>query len=102
MLDFQDIPTDAIHGIEAPTMVMCGDADIVRPEHAVEMFRALPHAQLAILPATNHMTFVKSAEPAAGMILPFSTRQSRVTSCPEDAVKRPASAPCSYRPGRSF
>ena len=71
MLDFRDIPTDAIHGIEAPTMVMCGDADIVRPEHAVEMFRLLPHAQLAILPATNHMTFVKNAEPAAGMIRAF-------------------------------
>ena len=71
MLDFQDIPTDTIHGIEAPTMVMCGDADVVRPEHAVAMFRLLPHAQLAILPATNHMTFVKNVEPAAEMITAF-------------------------------
>jgi pimeloyl-ACP methyl ester carboxylesterase len=71
MLDFQDIPADSIHGIAAPTMVMIGDGDIVRPEHAVEMFRLLPHAQLAILPATDHMTFVKNAEPAAGMITAF-------------------------------
>jgi pimeloyl-ACP methyl ester carboxylesterase len=71
MLDFRDIPTVAIHGIEAPTMVMCGDADVVRPEHAVEMFRVLPHAQLAIIPATNHMTFVKNVVPAAGMITAF-------------------------------
>lgn len=71
MLDFQDIPTETIHGIEAPTMVMTGDADVVRPEHAVEMFRALPHAQLAILPATDHMTIVKNAEPEAAMITAF-------------------------------
>ena len=71
MLDFQDIPMDTIHGIEAPTMVMIGDADVLRPEHAVEMFRVLPHAQLAILPATDHMTFVKNVEPAAAMITAF-------------------------------
>jgi pimeloyl-ACP methyl ester carboxylesterase len=71
MLDFQDIPTETIHGIEAPTMVMIGDADVVRPEHAVEMFRVLPHAQLAILPATDHMTIVKNAEPEAAMITAF-------------------------------
>ena len=71
MLDFRDIPTDAIHGIEAPTMVMIGDADIVRPEHAVEMFRVLPHAQLAILPATDHMTIVRNAEPEAAIITAF-------------------------------
>jgi pimeloyl-ACP methyl ester carboxylesterase len=71
MLDFQDIPTDTIRSIQAPALVMIGDADIVRPEHAVAMFRVLPHAQLAILPATDHMTFVKKAEPAASMITTF-------------------------------
>jgi pimeloyl-ACP methyl ester carboxylesterase len=43
-----------IKSIKAPTMVMLGDADIVRPEHAVEMFRLLPHGQLAVLPASDH------------------------------------------------
>jgi pimeloyl-ACP methyl ester carboxylesterase len=71
MLDFQDIPADAMHRIEAPMLVMCGDADIVRPEHAVEMFRLLPHARLAILPATDHMSFVKNAAPEAAMINAF-------------------------------
>ena len=55
MRDFKDIPDDAIRDITAPTLVMVGDADVVRPEHAVEMFRLLPHAQLAVIPGTNHM-----------------------------------------------
>jgi pimeloyl-ACP methyl ester carboxylesterase len=54
MRDFKDIPDDAIRAITAPTLVMIGDADVVRPEHAVELSRLLPHAQLAVLPATDH------------------------------------------------
>ena len=29
---------------------MIGDHDIIRPEHAIEMFRLFPHAGLVILP----------------------------------------------------
>jgi pimeloyl-ACP methyl ester carboxylesterase len=55
MRDFKDIPADAMRGITAPALVVVGDADVIRPEHAVEMFRALPHAQLAVLPGSDHM-----------------------------------------------
>ena len=50
MREFKDWPAEDIRSIKAPTLVMVGDADNVRPEHAVEMFRLLPHAQLAVLP----------------------------------------------------
>jgi pimeloyl-ACP methyl ester carboxylesterase len=53
--DFKDIPADAIRNITAPLFIMVGDADVVRPEHAVELFRTVPHAQLAVIPGTNHM-----------------------------------------------
>ncbi len=53
--DFKDIPTEAIRGITAPTLVVVGDADVVRPEHAVDTFRLLQKAQLAVLPGTDHM-----------------------------------------------
>lgn len=58
MRDFKDIPEAAIRAITAPTLVLVGDADVVRPEHAIELFRLLPHAQLAILPDTNHMALM--------------------------------------------
>ena len=50
MLEFKDWRPEDIQSIEAPTLLMIGDADSVRPEHAVEMFRLLPRAQLAVLP----------------------------------------------------
>jgi pimeloyl-ACP methyl ester carboxylesterase len=58
MRNFEDIPADTIRGITAPTLVMVGDADVMRPEHAVEMFRLLPYAQLAVLPGTDHMALM--------------------------------------------
>jgi pimeloyl-ACP methyl ester carboxylesterase len=50
MLEFKDWRTEDVQSITAPTLIVIGDADVVRPEHAVEMFRLLPHANLAILP----------------------------------------------------
>ncbi len=54
-----------IRGIAAPTLIIVGDSDVVRLEHAVEMFRllgggvmgdlaGLPKSQLAVLPGTTH------------------------------------------------
>jgi pimeloyl-ACP methyl ester carboxylesterase len=45
---------DELRGIEAPTLIIIGDRDIVTPEHAVEMFRAIPHAQLCVVPNAEH------------------------------------------------
>jgi pimeloyl-ACP methyl ester carboxylesterase len=53
MVAFKDIPDDQIKKIAAPTLVINADADVVRVEHAVEMSRTLPHAQLAILPGVH-------------------------------------------------
>jgi pimeloyl-ACP methyl ester carboxylesterase len=58
-------PADDIRGIAAPTMIVLGDSDGVRLEHAVELFRLLgggvmgdlegmPRSQLAVLPGTSH------------------------------------------------
>ena len=49
------VSSEMIQKITAPTLLAFGDSDIVRTEYAVEMFRLLPIAQLAILPATDHV-----------------------------------------------
>jgi pimeloyl-ACP methyl ester carboxylesterase len=53
MLEFKDWPPEAIRSIAAPTLVLSGDHDVVRPEHAVEMFRLIPRARLAVLPGAH-------------------------------------------------
>lgn len=71
MRNFKDIPADTIRGITAPTLVVCGDSDVMRPEHAVQEFRLLPHAQLAILPGTGHMELTARTAWLAPMIEEF-------------------------------
>jgi len=71
MLEFKDWPPEVIQSIDAPTLVMIGDADVVRPEHAVQMFRLLRHAQLAVLPGTDHMKLVERGDWQVSMISAF-------------------------------
>jgi pimeloyl-ACP methyl ester carboxylesterase len=71
-----------VQAIEAPVLYIIGDSDIVRPEHAVEVFRllgggvpgdltGLPKSQLAILPGTTHVGVIGHTELLLGMIVPF-------------------------------
>ena len=51
MVEFKDWRVEDIHSINAPALIIIGDDDVVRPEHAVEMFRLLP--RLSILPGLH-------------------------------------------------
>jgi pimeloyl-ACP methyl ester carboxylesterase len=75
-------PAEIIGSIAAPTLLIIGDSDIVRPEHAVEMFRllgggvigdlvGLPRSQLAVLPGTTHVTLVQRGDWLSSMIGAF-------------------------------
>jgi pimeloyl-ACP methyl ester carboxylesterase len=68
------------------TLLVVGDADVVRPEHTIEMFRllgggvpgdlgTLPPARLAVLPGTSHVGVIERAEWLAPMIEEFLTAQ---------------------------
>ncbi|MEV0616499.1 alpha/beta fold hydrolase [Nonomuraea sp. NPDC050404] len=78
----RDFTADDVRAIAAPALIAIGDSDIVRPEHAVEMFRlfgggvagdqaGLPASRLAILPGTTHVTLVHRAEWLASMVAEF-------------------------------
>lgn len=48
--------------IAAPTLVMAGDRDVIRLEETVAIFRAIPGAELFIVPGTGHATFRERPE----------------------------------------
>jgi pimeloyl-ACP methyl ester carboxylesterase len=64
MLSTRDLTPEELRAIQAPTLLMIGDADVVRPEHALELFRMLPHAQLAVFPGAAHGAYMGAAESA--------------------------------------
>jgi len=70
---FKGFPPEAVRSIKAPTLIIIGDSDVIRPEHAVQMFRllgggvagdvaGLPRSQLAVLPGTTHVTLADRAD----------------------------------------
>jgi pimeloyl-ACP methyl ester carboxylesterase len=81
---FEGWTADQVRGVEVPTMLIIGDADIVRPEHTVEMFRLLgggvngdlggvSRSRLAILPGTSHTGMLERSDLLATMIIDFLT-----------------------------
>ncbi|MFZ7127688.1 MAG: alpha/beta fold hydrolase [Desulfobacterales bacterium] len=50
MRNFKDVPDDRVRSVGVPTLIVLGDRDIVKPEHAVELTRLIPGARLLILP----------------------------------------------------
>jgi pimeloyl-ACP methyl ester carboxylesterase len=81
------VPEQDIRAIAAPTLIVLGDSDGIRLEHAVELFRlrgggvmgdlaGLPDSQLAVLPGTAHFVppgfgLLDRADWLLAMIPPF-------------------------------
>jgi len=51
MHHFTDISDDDVRSVKVPTLVIVGDRDIVKAEHALELTQLLPQARLLILPS---------------------------------------------------
>ncbi|GGG19530.1 hypothetical protein GCM10007304_36830 [Rhodococcoides trifolii] len=86
-VDDQNIGDDEMRSIQAPTMVIIGDADGVTPGHALEMFRlrgggdekaaatgvldAVPAARLLVLPGMSHVGISGESELVGPLVEDF-------------------------------
>ena len=86
-IEDQNISDAQMRSIQARTMVIVGDADGVKPEHAVAMFKLrgggdeeaaatgaisnVPQARLVILPATSHISISAEVQVLEPMITAF-------------------------------
>jgi len=64
------------------TLVMIGDDDEVSPEHAATMYRALPQAELAIVPGTSHGLLVEKPSLCNAIVLDFFRNDAVETYAP--------------------
>lgn len=83
----QNISDAELRSISAKTMIIIGDADVVKPEHALAMFRLrgggdeeaaasgmltdVPAARLVVLPATSHIGISGEVAVLAPMVSAF-------------------------------
>jgi pimeloyl-ACP methyl ester carboxylesterase len=76
MVNFKNIPDEAIRAIKLPALIIQGDKDVIKPEHALEMFRNMEFAELAIIPGLHgeyigELTTLDSGSNQAQLVVPL-------------------------------
>jgi pimeloyl-ACP methyl ester carboxylesterase len=52
-----ELSLEMLSKIDRPVLLISGDRDAITLEHTLLIFHALPHAELCVLPGTDHATF---------------------------------------------
>jgi pimeloyl-ACP methyl ester carboxylesterase len=68
--------------VSARTLIMAGDDDAILAEHTLAMFRAIPHAELAIVPGTSHALIIEKPALCNQIIIDFLTTEPIPTFMP--------------------
>jgi pimeloyl-ACP methyl ester carboxylesterase len=69
--DLRGWSDEQLAGITAPTLLIMGDHDFVTVEHGALTKELIPGAQLAVLPATTHMTITRQVHLLVPLLAAF-------------------------------
>lgn len=78
-----------LSGVTSRTLVVVGDDDEVRLEHAIAMYRGLDDAELMVVPGTSHGLLVEKPTLCNTVIVDFLTTDPVPTMAP---IRRPGSS----------
>jgi pimeloyl-ACP methyl ester carboxylesterase len=92
-LDWRGFSREDLASIAAPVLLVVGDRDFVRVEHAADTVKAIPHAELAVVPDAGHFAVYSEHE----RIMPIV---QRFLEKPETRLPI-ATAGMGYRPGET-
>jgi pimeloyl-ACP methyl ester carboxylesterase len=76
------LTAEDLSAIPCRTLVMLGDDDEVRLEHGIALYRALPEAELAVIPGTSHGLLVEKHELCNTMLIDFLANDPVSTFAP--------------------
>jgi pimeloyl-ACP methyl ester carboxylesterase len=64
LLDWQEphITMAQLHTIKAPSLIICGDHDLISITHTVLIYQNIPHAELWVVPNSSHGTLIEHAD----------------------------------------
>jgi pimeloyl-ACP methyl ester carboxylesterase len=68
--------------ISAPTLVLVGDDDMVSLEHTASLYRAIPNAELAVVPGASHTVLMEKPELMNRIVLDFLEQEPVATMLP--------------------
>jgi pimeloyl-ACP methyl ester carboxylesterase len=65
------LTTDDLARLAHPTLVLVGDDDLVRLDHAVALYDALPAGRLCVVPGASHAVMIERPQLVAALITDF-------------------------------
>ena len=77
-----DMSADELARIASPTLLVSGDDDIVTLEHTIELYRAIPGSELAIVPGTSHVLPMEKPDLVNRLVLDFLENDPPATMLP--------------------
>ena len=86
-----DIPMEDLGRIGAPTLVLVGDDDFISLEHTLELYRAIPNSELAVVPGTSHAHFMEKPSLVDRIVLDFLDNDPIPTMMPVRRATAPSS-----------
>lgn len=92
-LQWQGFSRRELASITAPVLIIQGDRDFVRVEHAVETAKLIPNAELGIVPDAGHFAMYSEPEKVIPIVQHFLEK-------PEDRIPV-ATAGMGYQPGET-
>lgn len=80
--DQPNIKPDELGSIKVPTLVVSGDDDVVTIEHTLELYRAIPGSELAVVPGTSHALVFEKPDLLNRIVLDFLEKEPVPTMLP--------------------
>lgn len=71
-----------LRGVTCPTLVLAGDDDLVTLDHTIAMYRALPQAQLAVVPNASHLLLMEHPDLVNDIVATFLGTEPSATLMP--------------------
>jgi len=80
LLDWNEphITLAQLHTIQAPSLIICGDHDLISITHTVLIYQNIPHAQLWVVPNSGHGTLNDQTEDFTREVNRFFTEPFKV------------------------
>ena len=76
------LTTADLSRVTAPILVLVGDDDMMTLEHTIDLYRAIPDSQLAVVPGTSHAVPVEKPALVNSLVLDFLTNDPAPTVLP--------------------
>jgi pimeloyl-ACP methyl ester carboxylesterase len=92
-IQWKGFSNEELAAIAAPILIVLGDSDFVRLEHAVETVKLIPNAELAVIPSASHFVLFSEPERVIPIVKHFLEK-------PEKSIPL-ATAKTGYHPGET-